>query len=232
MKVDPFLIIKLFLVLFICIGVGLTIFMAAHDIKFIGAYIFSGIFTLFPSFILYGIIFGFRISEKTIKKKEEKRESLTFDNNGISYQIPLFDTTQFIRWDIIETVIYTNYQSADNAEFIFYLSQPPAQTMSEKPWFLNRIFPFVFRNLKEVMINDNCKNFHEIPKMLQTYLVNTNPIDLSEDYLKGTLLGSKTTVKKNTITKEEHWRPNNNYEREKVIYDKYNRTFAQIKNTK
>ncbi len=232
MKFNHDILIYFILMLFILVGLGLTIFMAMQGIKIIGAYIFSGIFTLFPSFILYGLIFGFSVSEKTIKKQQERQESVTFDNNGMSYKLPLFQTIQFINWKTIETVIYTNYQSDDNAQFVFYLTQPPIQTMTENPWLINRLFPFALRNRKEVTIEDDCKYFEEIPKMLEKHLVNTNPIDLTEDYRKGTLLSSKTTIKNNTIKTEEHWKPNNNYEREKVIYDKYNRTFIQIKQMK
>ena len=231
MKLNPFIIIKLFLGLFVCIGLGMAIFMVMQEVKIIGAYIVPGLFILFPGLLLYGLTFGFKISEKTIKKQAERQESVTFDNNGISYKLPLFQTIQFINWKTIETVIYTNYQSDDNAQFVFYLTQPPIQTMTENPWLINRLFPFALRNRKEVTIEDDCKYFEEIPKMLEKHLVNTNPIDLTEDYRKGTLLSSKTTIKNNTIKTEEHWKPNNNYEREKVIYDKYNRTFKQMKNT-
>ena len=232
MKLNPFIIIKLFLGLFVCIGLGMAIFMVMQEVKIIGAYIVPGLFILFPGLLLYGLTFGFKISEKTIKKQAARQESVTFDNNGISYKLPLFQTIQFINWKTIETVIYTNYQSDDNAQFVFYLTQPPIQTMTENPWLINRLFPFALRNRKEVAIEDDCKYFEEIPKMLEKHLVNTNPIDLTEDYRKGTLLSSKTTIKNNTIKTEEHWKPNNNYEREKVIYDKYNRTFKQIKQMK
>ena len=232
MKLNPFIIIKLFLGLFVCIGLGMAIFMVMQEVKIIGAYIVPGLFILFPGLLLYGLTFGFKISEKTIKKQAERQESVTFDNNGISYKLPLFQTIQFINWKTIETVIYTNYQSDDNAQFVFYLTQPPIQTMTENPWLINRLFPFALRNRKEVAIEDDCKYFEEIPKMLEKHLVNINPIDLTEDYRKGILLSSKTTIKNNTIKTEEHWKPNNNYEREKVIYDKYNRTFKQIKQMK
>lgn len=229
MKLNPFLIINLLLILFICIGVGLTIFLIVQHVKIIGAYIVSVLFILFPGTILYGLNFGFNIPEKTTKKQAERQENVTFDTNGIWYKLSLFDTNQFINWKTIETVIYTNYQSDDNAQFVFYLTQPPVQTISENPWLLNRIFPFVLRNKKEVTIQDDCKNFYEIPRMLETYLIKTNTIDLTTDYRKGTLIKSKTTRKDNAIMTEEYWKPNNNVEREKVIYDKYNRSFDQIR---
>lgn len=232
MKLNPLIIIKSILILFISVGLGLTLFMIKQDVKIIGAYIVSISFILGPGIILYGLIFGFSISEKTIKKQAETQRSLSFDNNGITYKLPLFDTTEFIDWKTIETVVYTNYQSDDNAQFIFYLTQPPIQSMTENPLWINRIFPFALRNKRQVTIIDECKNFQELPEKLQTYLANTNPVNLTEDYRKAILIRSKTTVKNNTIKTEEYWKPNNNYEREKVIYDKYNRTFEEIKQAK
>ncbi|WP_027388658.1 hypothetical protein [Chryseobacterium gregarium] len=229
MKFNPFIIINLLLGLFIGIGLGLTVFMILQDVKIIGAYIVSVLFILFPGTLLYCLNSGFSVSEKTVKKQAERQEHVIFDANGIWYNLPLFDTTQFINWNIIETVIYTNYQSDDHAKFIFRLTKPPVHTMTENPWFLNKIFPFALRNKKEVTIEDDCKNFREIPKMLETYLTNTNPIDLNADDRKETLLSSKTTGKNGTVRTEEHWKPDNNYERERIVYDKYNRNSEQIR---
>ncbi|EDM37948.1 hypothetical protein PBAL39_16024 [Pedobacter sp. BAL39] len=229
MKLNPFLVIKLVLAIFIMAGLGLTVFLVMQDVKIVGAYLVSGLFILVPGMILYGLTFGFRNSEKTTRKQAEKQESVTFDPKGISYELPLFDTTLYIDWTNIEAVLYTNYQSDDNAEIIFHLIQPPRQTMAENPWFLNRIFPLRFSYRKEITIADDCKNFGQIPAMLEKYLVHVEPIDLTEDYKRGTLLSSKTAIKNDRIRTEQHWQPNHNYEREKVIYDKYGRTFQQIK---
>lgn len=210
------------------VGVGITIFMIKQNVRIIGPYVFSGLFTLFPAFLFYGFTSGFSVSEKTMKKQEERRKNVLFDDDGIWYNLPLFDTTLFINWKTIEAVTYTNYQSDDNAKFLFYLTQPAAVTMAEKRFWLNKIFPFVMKNKTEIEIEDDCRNFYEIPKMLSNHLSNTNPIDLDQDHRKGTLISSKTTFKNNTIKTEQYWKPNNNYDREKVIFDKHNRTFEQI----
>lgn len=229
MKLNWFTGIKLLLALFISLGLGLTIFMIFQDVKIIGAYIVSVLFFLVPGMILYGLTFGFKVSERSIKKQVERQESVTFDKNGISYKLPLFDTIQFISWRTIETIIYTDYDSDDNLQFIFYLTEPPIQSMKENPWFLNRLFPFAFRNRREITINDDCRNFHEIPGMLDKYLAKTNPVDLTEDYKRGALLSSETKIKGNRIKTEELWKPDHTYEKEKVVYDSYNRSFQQIK---
>ena len=229
MRFNPFIIIKLFLVIFMGVGLGLTIFMMMQEVKIVGAYLVSGLFILVPGTVLYGLIFGFNISEKTRRKQAERQDNITFSDTGISYGIPLFDVTQFIEWHTIETVIFTDYQSDDNSQFIFHLTQPPIQTKTAKPWFLNKIFPFSPGNPKKITIADDCANFHEIPQMLDKYLDNVNQIELNQNYKKGTLLSSKTTIHKNTIKTEQLWKPDPNYERQVLIFDKYNRSFQQIK---
>jgi len=98
MKFNPLLVIKLLLGLFICIGIALTIFMMVHGSKIVGAYVVSVLFILFPGIILYGMTLGFRVSEKTITRQIAQQESVTSDHKGISDQIPLLKTTQFISW--------------------------------------------------------------------------------------------------------------------------------------
>lgn len=229
MKFNPFIIIKLVLVIFTCAGAGLTIFMIMQEVKIVGAYLVSGLFILVPGTILYGLQFGFRISEKTRRKQAERQKRITSSHAGLSYQMPLFDVTLLIEWKTIETVIFTDYQSDDHAQFIFHLTQPPILTRAANPWFLNKIFPFTPGNPKEISIEDDCADFHQIPQMLYKYLDNVNLSDLNQNDKKGTLLSSKTTIHNNTIKTEELWKPNPDYNRQQLIFDKYNRAFEQIK---
>ncbi|MCZ4243822.1 hypothetical protein [Pedobacter punctiformis] len=228
MKINPLLIVKLILVLFILVGLGLTFFMIRQEVKIIGAYLVSVLFFLIPSLVLYDLIFGFSISEKTIKKQTERQKSLSFDHDGILYKRPLFDITQLISWDSIETVIFRNYNSDDRAQYIFHLTKPPVQTLSENPWWLNRIFPTAIKNTNKILIDDEAKGFNEIPKMMETYLGKVKSFNPSEDNRKGVLLSSKTTIKQDVIQTEEHWKPNNDYEPEKVIFDRLDRNIEQI----
>lgn len=205
--------------------------MVIKEVKIIGAYLVSVSFIVVPGLILYGITYGFTISERTLRKQIERQESVSFDNARIAYTLPLSGVTLFINWTTIETVIYTHYSFDENARFIFHLTQPPMKTRTgDTPLWMNILSPFSSGN--RVTIKDDCRNFQEIPKMLEKYLVHINPVDLTKDHRKGNLLSSKTTIKKNTIETEEQWRANNNYETEKVIYDKHNRTFEQVMNIK
>ncbi len=232
MKFNPLLVIKLLLGLFICIGIALTILMMVHESKVVGGYVVSGLFILFPGIILYGMTVGFRVSEKTITRQIAQQESVTSDHKGLYYQIPLLKTTQFISWEIIETISYSNYHSDDQAQFNFYLTQPAFQIASEKPgWIAKALLPLIKKS-KKVVIDENCINFPEIPKMLEKYFSPIHPVDMCESHKKGTLLSSKNIVMENTIQIEEYWKPNPNFESEKVIYDRYNRTIDELKQSK
>ncbi|MGJ1333818.1 hypothetical protein [Sphingobacterium sp. UBA1897] len=232
MKFNPLLVIKLLLGLFICIGIALIILMMVHNSKVVGAYVVSGLFILFPGIILYGMTVGFRVSEKTITRQIAQQESVTSDHKGLYYQIPLLKTTQFISWEIIETISYSNYHSDDQAQFNFYLTQPAFQIASEKPgWIAKALLPLIKKS-KKVVIDENCINFPEIPKMLEKYFSPIHPVDMCESHKKGTLLSSKNIVMENTIQIEEYWKPNPNFESEKVIYDRYNRTIDELKQSK
>ncbi|WP_316803568.1 hypothetical protein [Pedobacter nototheniae] len=202
--------------------------MIRQEVKIIGAYLISGLFVLVPSLLLFDLTYGFSISEKNIKKQAERQSSVAFDQEGIIYKMPLFDTTLLIYWDSIKTVIFRNYNSDENAQFIFYLTKLPLQTLSENPWWLNRIFPNAIKNKNVIVIKDDCKGFREIPKMIETYLGKVKAFDPSEDHRKGTLLSSKTTIKQNAVQTEEHWKPINNYEPEKVIFDQFDRNIDEI----
>lgn len=232
MKFNPFLFIKLFLGLFICIGIGLTIFMIIHDSKVAGAYFVSGLFILFPGIILYGLTVGFRVSEKTIERQTALQESVTADPNGLFQQIPLLNTTQFIPWNTIETVIYRSHYSDDKAQFSFYLTQPADQIKSEQPRRIAKVLLPLITKSKTVIIDEDCTGFREIPKMLEKYFSSINSVNLDEVHGKGTLISTNTIIKNNTIRIDEYWKPNPDFESEKVIYDRYNRTFDQLKQSK
>jgi hypothetical protein len=229
MKFNPFLVIKLFLGLFICIGIGLTLLLIIQGAKVVGAYVVSGLFTLFPGIILYGMTVGFRVSEKTIQQRIRLQESVTSNHKGLSHQIPLLKTTQFIPWETIETVIYSNYHSDDSAQFNLHLTQPAFQLTSENPGWIAKVLLPLIKKRKKVVIDENCINFREIPQMLEKYLSPVIPLNMNELHGKGTLISSNTSIRNNTIRTEEYWKPNPGFEAEKVIYDRYNRTIDELK---
>lgn len=229
MKLNLFIIIKTILLLFISVGLGLTLFMIVQEVKNIGEYFVSVALIIVPGIILYGLTFGFTIAERRVRKQIQRQESISFDDKGIAYTLPLSGTRLLIDWTMIETVIYTNYSFDENARFIFLLLQPSIQERTEEdPLLINTLSQFSLGN--KVIVKDDCRNFSEIPKMLEKYLGNINPIDSTKDPGKGKLVSSKTNIKK--IEAEEQWNRKNHYETEQVIYDRHNRTFEQVMNIK
>ncbi len=78
MNFIPFIVIKLILGLFICIGLTLTIFMITQHVKVIGSYVVSVVFVVFPDILLYGLTIRFSVSERTIEKRAQRQESIIF----------------------------------------------------------------------------------------------------------------------------------------------------------
>jgi len=89
MNFNPFRIIKLLLGLFICIGLGLTIFMIVQSIKVTGAYMVSELIVIFPSIILYGLTNGEAISIPS---------TLVYDEAIIYLRRQKIDLTQLLYW--------------------------------------------------------------------------------------------------------------------------------------
>ncbi|MEB3754794.1 hypothetical protein [Acinetobacter sp. MD2(2019)] len=110
------------------------------------AWIILLIFAILPLIILYGLFFGFPVSEKQWQEQEKIRKKLSFDENGMTIEMPLFDKSCFIDWQSIQKIIYYNYVvSSDFTEhyqgFKFYLNTVPTYTKHQKQWWLNRLFP-------------------------------------------------------------------------------------------
>ena len=92
-------------------------------IKFSENVPFYGWFTIFifvfvPLIIIYGIFFGFSISEKRQKQIEERLGSVSANDEGISLEQTIFDKTCFISWNSIDAIVYYNfYVSSDFTEY-------------------------------------------------------------------------------------------------------------------
>ncbi|KFF06108.1 hypothetical protein [Flavobacterium reichenbachii] len=189
------------------------------------------IFAFFPLFIIYGLIFGFSISEKQQKRIAERQNKMFFDANGIRIEMPLFDKDCFISQQSIEAVIYYNYiVSSDFTEhyegYKFYLNTIPVYTKYEKQSWLNKLFPKDSQS-KIIDIDNKTKYFWEIPKMVKIYFNSKAEIDF-KDPIKGTLISSETYQNKNKTTTIEKWKPSN-HEAEQIVFDKFNRTLDEIK---
>lgn len=188
------------------------------------------LFAFFPLVLIYGLIFGFSISEKQQKQIEGRQNKLFSDDKGITIEMPLFEKNCFISWQSVEAIIYYNYiVSSDFTEqyvgYKLYLNAIPIYSKYKKQWWLNKLF-LKDSQSKIIDINNETKYFWEIPKIVEKYL-NTK-VDINfEDPMKGTLISSQTYKSKNKITTIEKWKPSNN-EGEQIIFEKFNRSIDEI----
>jgi hypothetical protein len=82
------------LVFFLLIGLFLTGFQIYLGITDFGGYFVSVFgFIFFPIFMIYGLTYGFQMSEKATIDYNNRRDKFSFDENGITFVIPIFDVT-------------------------------------------------------------------------------------------------------------------------------------------
>lgn len=163
-------------------------------------------FILMPLLLIYGFVFGFSISEKRQKEIEDRRNSVSFNDNGISIEMKLFDKTCFVNWKSVDVVTYYNFSvSSDFTDhyegYKLYLNEIPLYTKYEKQWWLNKLFPKDSKS-KIVAIKNDTKYFSQIPEAIQKYLT------------------SETVTQKHKPTTPEN---------ERIIYNKRNLKNDEIK---
>ncbi|MBS7256309.1 hypothetical protein [Flavobacterium branchiicola] len=184
-----------------------------------------------PLVLIYGLLFGFSISEKQQKQIEERQNKLFYDDKGITIKMPLFDKNCFISWQSIEAIVYYNYiVSGDFTEhyigYKLYLNTIPVYTKYTKQSWLNKLFPKDSQS-KIIDIKNDTKYFGEIPDSIEKYL-NTE-VDINfKDPMKGTLISSQTRKNKKGHITIEKWKPDDN-EDEQIIFDKFKRSINEIK---
>lgn len=214
--------------------IGFTVMFFALKLKWdvdsLG-WITISIFAFFPLLMIYGLVYGFSISEKRTKEIEERKNKLISDDEGITIEMPLFDKNCFISWQSIEAIIYYNYIVRSDFTkhyegYKLYLNTIPIYTKYEKQWWLNKLFPKDSQS-KIINIKVETKHVEEIPEIVEKYLKPKVKIDFT-DPMKGTLISSKMYESKNSITTIEKWKPSNK-ESEQIVYDKFNRSIEEIK---
>lgn len=189
------------------------------------------IFAIIPLVLIYGLVFGFSISEKQQRHIEERRNKLFSDDKGITIEMPLFDKDCFISWQSIDAIIYYDYVvRSDFTEYYvgynLYLNTLPIYTKNEKQWWLNKLFRKDSHS-KIINIKVETKCFEEIPKIVEKYLKSKVDIDFTNP-MKGTLISSQKYQNKNKTTTIEKWKPSKK-EIEQIVFDKYERSIEEIK---
>lgn len=105
--------------------------------------------------------------------QEKSKDVIISDFLGFKIVDSVSETTCFIKWNSIETIIFspnTNYEDA--AQWIIYLNEPPRWNLKTNPWWLNKITFFLKnkKNKKIRMRGDFTKNFYEFPDFVKKFL--------------------------------------------------------------
>jgi uncharacterized membrane protein YeiB len=169
------------------------------------------LFAIVPLLLIYGLEHGSIWSKKQLKKIEDRRDKLIFNNEGITIEKPLLDKNCFVHWKSIEAIIYYNYiVYTDFTEYYhgyyLYLSTLSVYTKYKKQWWLNELFSNNAQS-KIVNIKKDTKHFSELPNMLEKYL-------------------NITVENKNAMG--EKCRPDINVP-EQIVFTKFNSTIEEIK---
>ena len=136
-----------------------------------------------------------------------KAVSITYDDKGFTIDIPLFDETNFIAWDSIKKIIYSDGSLEDERMFVVYLNSPLVATLKERPHWINK-YTFKWSNSKpimEVRIKASTIGFRDFAKEISEYLDNVQ-IPNMDRRRNGVLLNrtEKTTTHTREVT--ELWK--------------------------
>ncbi len=156
------------LLFFLLLGIlmtGFQIYMGITD--FMGYFVSVFGFILFPVFVIYGLTYGFQMSEKATIDYNERQDKFSFDENGITFVMPIFDATLKTNYSNIKDVIFR--MTDDYDEYVIYFKDFAVVEHHENPWFLNRIFPYK-NTRKEIFIKGDSKGFNQVSIMKAKYL--------------------------------------------------------------
>lgn len=101
------------------------------------------------------------------------KSCITYDDKGFTIDIPLFDETNFIAWDSIKKIIYSDALEEERM-FVVYLTRPLVATLKEHPHWINK-YTFKWSNSKpimEVRIKASTIGFRDFAKEISKYLDN------------------------------------------------------------
>jgi len=164
--------------------------------------------------------------------QEKNKHSIIHNNLGLKIISPISETTCFIKWFTIDTIIFSpNTHYEDSAQWIIYLNKPPEWLLNPNAWWLNKIAFFLKRKKYKIerIRDDFNKDFYELPSLVEKHLNKKEEINYLEDNRKGALVSRKVTIKGDKTITEEYWKPRRSNELPwKMLYDRYNRTVDEI----
>jgi hypothetical protein len=156
-----------------------------------------------------------------------KKDFIELTENGFKIVEPISERTIVIEWAWIDTIIYVDYIDS-NSQYILYLNHKPEMVLHPNPWWLNRIFNYLFpiKAKKQRIDSGFNKDFGKLNPLFKKYLLAKQIKDV--DPLRGKLLHSETIKKKDKTIIKEKWKPVKNYEPWQMVYDRYGRTVDDI----
>lgn len=166
--------------------------------------------------------------------QEKSKDIITHDFIGFKILNPSQESSCFIKWSSIDTIIFSpNNHYEDAAQWIIYLNEAPKWSLNSNAWWLGRItFFFIDKKYKKIRIRDDFnKDFYDLPNLVEKYLNKKEEINYqSEDDRKTELSSRKATIIGAEIITEEFWKPKRSKSGLpwKMLYDRYNRTVDEI----
>lgn len=174
MKINPIFIFNILIILFLVIGVSVTVLMIRNgmNLYYITASLFSHLLLLF---ILYSINKGIPSSHKVMTNIEKNKDRLEFNESALIINSPIMKHRQVIEWHMIEAIYCLNTIPLDgiyhNFEYSIFLNQP-AKTVkySHLSWY-NKLFATGSNSL-EIKINDYRNiDFNKLHPAIEKYIL-------------------------------------------------------------
>lgn len=131
------------------------------------------------------------------------KSSITYDDKGFTIDIPLFDETNFIDWDSIKKIIYSDGSLEDERMFVVYLNSPLVATLKERPHWINK-YTFKWSNSKPIM-KASTIGFRDFAKEISEYLDNVQ-IPNMDRRRNGVLLNRTEKITTHTREVTELWK--------------------------
>ncbi|MCT3788236.1 hypothetical protein HZQ67_12735 [Elizabethkingia anophelis] len=174
MNINPLIIFKIFVVLFILIGITVITLMIKNgmSIYYISASVLSSLLLLF---ILYSLNKSIPSSHKTISRIENNKEKLEFNERELIINSPRMEHRKIIGWNMIEAIYCLNMIPLDgtyhNFEYTIFLNQPAKIVKYSNFSWYNKLFVSE-NNSVEIKINDfNNIDFNKFHPAIEKYLL-------------------------------------------------------------
>ena len=145
------------------------------------------------------------------------KSRITYDDKGFTVDIPLFDETNFIAWDSIKKIIYSD-ELEEERMFVVYLTRPLVATLKEHPHWINK-YTFKWSNSKpimEVRIKASTIGFRDFAKEISKYLDNVQ-IPNMDRRRNGVLVNRTEKITDHTREITELWKAQE-WEGTQVVY--------------